>query len=129
MLIDVFHKRGKSAGKRLVESRAKESVNHHGACLKLGRVELLRYFEKTFDALMGGHQLPVFGTVGRKMAADVEQVDAHLVVLVGQHSCHGQCVAAVVARSCKHHEGRGVAPALGDGKRQRTGSALHQIER
>ena len=103
--VDILDQRGEATGQRFVESRAEQSVDDHRALLQTGRVELLDDFDELMDALVLLQTLLVGGAVGRQAPADVEQVDADCIVLLSQHACHGQCVAAVVAGAGKDDNG------------------------
>ena len=44
-------------------------------------------------------------TVWRQVTADIEQIGNDLIILFGKHACHCQCVASIVPRSGKDHNG------------------------
>ena len=68
-------------------------------------VELLDDFEELVDTLGLLQALLVGGAVGRQASADVEQVDADHIVFLGQHACHCQGVATIVAGAGKDDNG------------------------
>ena len=60
---------------------------------------------------------------------DIEQVYSYLIALVCEHSCYSKCVAAIVARPGKHHDGSIRSPSLCNGMSDGLGCPLHQVNR
>ena len=69
--------------------------------------------------------LLVSSAVLRQFVVDIEQVHAHLIMVFGQHTRHGQSVTAVVSGAGKDHHGRTVGPLIHDGTGQSFGGSLH----
>ena len=126
--IDIFHQRGKATCQRLVQTRSEESVNHHHVRLQLGWVEFLNHLHKLLQLLHLLKPLLVGSTVRREVSTDVKEKSTHPVVLLCQQTGYGKCVATVIARTGKHHDGRRVRVFLYDGLRNRLGRTLHKIE-
>ena len=70
--VDILYQRGETAGQRLVEPGAKQPVDHQGAGVEVGRVELLLHFNELLYFLDGNEPVLVCGAIGRQMPGDVE---------------------------------------------------------
>ena len=95
--------------------------------LQLGRVKLLGHLCQLAFLLVGQPFL-VCGTVFRQVSADIEQVGAHLVAQVAEHTGYGQRIAAIVSGSCKRNDGYRSVPSGADGACQCRSSSLHQVD-
>ena len=69
----------------------------------------------------------VFLAVLGQAAVDIEEISVDDVSLLRQHACHGEGVTTVVTRSCKDHDGRGLAPLLRDGEHDGACRTLHKV--
>ena len=127
-LVDVFHQRCKTSGKRLVEARTEKSVDDKCIGLQFGRVEFVGHFHEFLYLAAFAESLLVDGAVFREFVGGVEQVNRNLVVLVAQHTGHCQRIAAIVSRSGEYHHRLLVVPHRGDGARQRLGCAFHKVD-
>ena len=128
-LVDVFHQRCEAPCQRLVEARAEQPVHHEGLRFKLRRVELVGHLHKVFHFAAIGQPLLVGLAIFRQFVVDIEKIGAHIVVLLGQQTCRGQGIAAVVAGSGKNHDGGVNRKAVGNGTRDGLGGAFHQVNR
>ena len=127
-LVDVFHQRGKAAGKCLVQSGTEKSVNHHRFGRQFRRVEVHHNLRKGLDALTIHHPLLVRGAVVRQFTVNVEEKHRHLIASLGHQTGHSQRIAAVVSWASKHHERRSVVPFFSQDAHNGLGRTFHQVD-
>ena len=127
--VDVFHQRGEATGKGLAQPRAKETIDHQHSFFQAGRVELLRHLGEQLPSAPVPQTLLVLSTVGREMIRDVEQERVDGIARLAKQTRHGEGIAAVVARTGKHHDGHRRRPPTGDGIDNGTRRTLHKVYR
>ena len=128
-LVDVLHERSEATLKRLVESRTEQSVYYQRLFGKFRRVEVVRHFRETMYQALADESVAVLGTLIRQMTVHVKQISINAIAFLGKHTRHRQCVAAVVARTCKHHNWGALRPLLLNGCSNGTRCTLHKINR
>ena len=124
--VDILHHGGESAGKRLVEPAAEETVHHH-VVFRQRRGDKLRGDFVEVHARHARQPLLVRRAIRRERAFGIEEIDFQPISLRRQQTGDGERVASVVARSGEYGQGRFRVPASGNRFRQRPGGALHQV--
>ena len=127
--VDIFHERGKTSGKGFVKTWAKQTIHNEYVLVEYGRVKLLCHHCQRMHFLAVGKSLPVGCTVGREMSRNIEEPHVNRVVLLCQHPCHSQCIAAIITWSGKDNNRCGVVPFCADGMGQSPCRTFHEVDR